>query len=225
MSLKLTPQRQEHLTGIFAEGAAGASRALSQWLGRPLSLAVTAVELVPLEGVADLLGPAETVIAACSMTLQGRMTGTILLIFRDQVGLEMVDLLIGRPLGTTTQWGELEQSAARETTNIVGCAYLSALARHLPELGFFATEVDASVHGLLPSPPVFFHDFAGSVIELALLERSLELDQVLLIETHFARDQQPVTTSGSEPLEWTLLFLPGRETLEVLTAPGESQHP
>ena len=35
-------------------------------------------------------------------------------------------------IGTATEWGELEQSAAMETTNIVGCAYLNALAAHLP---------------------------------------------------------------------------------------------
>ena len=43
--------------------------------------------------------------------------------------------MLQRALGTAREWGELEQSAAMETANIVGCAFLNSLAAHLPGSG------------------------------------------------------------------------------------------
>ena len=63
---------------------------------------------------------------------RGWLTGLIILVFKDSSGLALSDLLMHQAIGTTTTWGELEESAAKETTNIVGCAYVNALATHLP---------------------------------------------------------------------------------------------
>ena len=46
-------------------------------------------------------------------------------------GLALADLLLGRPAGSGTAWGEVEESATLETANIVGCAYLGAIAAAL----------------------------------------------------------------------------------------------
>ena len=117
---------------IFERGAESASQALSKWLGEEVRLTISEVELVELTVAAEVLGPPETLVAACAMGLSGPLSGQILLVFEDRSGLALVDLLLHQPVGTTASWGELEQSAAQETTNIVGCAYLNALAAHLP---------------------------------------------------------------------------------------------
>ena len=132
------------------------------------------------------------------MGLTGRLTGLILLVFEDRSGLALVDLLLHQPVGTTTDWGELEQSAAKETTNIVGCAYVNALATHLP--GVVSPALDQAertkVGGgeLIPTPPTFVQEFAGSLLQFALMEQALELDQVLLIHSR-VRSRQ----AGAEP--------------------------
>ncbi len=95
------------------------------------------------------------------------------------------------PSARRASWGELEQSAAQETTNIVGCAYLNALAAHLP--GKISRDSPASEE-LVPTPPTFLHEFAGSLLEFALMEQALELDQVLLIHTSVR-----VGPAGTEP--------------------------
>jgi chemotaxis protein CheC len=208
MGPTLTDAHRRLLRMIFDRGAEGASLALSKWLGHEVRLAVSDVELVELEQAGGLLGPPETLVAACVMGLTGRLTGSILLVFEDRSGLALADLLLHQPIGTTTAWGELEQSAAKETTNIVGCAYVNALAAHLP-----GEDGGASGAGeLVPTPPSFLHEFAGSLLEFALMEQALELDQVLLIRSEFA---------GSRPglnLNWTLLFIPSRAALETLRA-------
>src|SRR5262245_30510586 len=204
MGPTLTDAHRRLLRMSFDRGAEGASLALSKWLGREVRLAVSDVELVELERAGELRGPPETLVAACVMGLAGRLTGSILLVFEDRSGLALADLLLHQPIGTTTAWGELEQSAAKETTNIVGCAYVNALAAHLP-----GEDGDGE---LVPTPPSFLHEFAGSLLEFALMDQALELDRLLLIRSEFAGGPD------LSQLNWTLLLIPSRAALEALAA-------
>jgi len=203
----LTDSQRNLLRMIFDRGAESASQALSKWLGQEVHLAISEVELVELARASELLGPEESLVAACTMGLTGRLTGLILLVFEDRSGLALADLLLQQPVGTSTIWDELEQSAAKETTNIVGCAYVNALAAHLP-----GAEAKAGANELIPTPPTFVREFAGSLLEFALMEQALELDQILLIHTEFAAGRQ------GPSLNWTLLFVPSRDALHVLAA-------
>jgi chemotaxis protein CheC len=206
---------QRHLLRmIFDRGADAASQALSKWLGQEVHLAVSKVELAELAQATDLLGPAESLVTACTMGLIGRLTGLILLVFEDTSGLALVDLLLHHPIGTTRAWGDLEQSAAKETTNIVGCAYINALAIHLPSLALVQLD-EPHVHQpsggeLVPTPPTFVREFAGSLLQFAIMEQALELDQVLLIHSQFIAGKHELN------LNWTLLFVPSRESLHSL---------
>ena len=135
------------------------------------------------------------------------LSGQILLVFEDRSGLALVDLLLHQPIGTAASWGELEQSAAQETTNIVGRTYLNALAAHLP--GKISRDSPARDE-LVPTPPTFLREFAGSLLEFVLMEQALELDQVLLIHTSFTSSPQELN------LNWSLLFIPDRASLHAL---------
>ena len=64
----------------------------------------------------------------------------------------------------------------------------------------------------MPTPPTFLHEFAGSLLEFALMEQAMELDQVLLVHTAFAASRQELN------LNWTLLFIPDRASLQALAA-------
>jgi len=196
---------------IFERGAESASQALSKWLGQDVRLTISEVELVELSVAAEVLGPPETLVAACAMGLSGPLSGQILLVFEDRSGLALADLLLHQPVGTTATWGELEQSAAQETTNIVGCAYLNALAAHLP--GKISRDASASSE-LVPTPPLFLREFAGSLLEFALMDQALELDQVLLVHTSFASSSRDSNLN----LNWSLLFIPDRASLQALAS-------
>jgi chemotaxis protein CheC len=191
------------LRTIFERGAEGASQALSKWLGAEVRLAVSAVDRVELAAAAEVLGPPEALVAACAMGLSGPLGGRMILAFEDRSGLALVDLLLGQPVGTTAGWGDVERSAAMETTNIVGCAYLNALAAHLPTTGPGPAE-------LSPTPPAFFHEFAGSLLEFALMDQAMELDEVLLVRSTFEASRADLN------LDWTLLVIPDRPTLRAL---------
>ncbi len=75
-----------------------------------------------------------------------------------------------------------------------------------------APTAEAGANELIPTPPTFVHEFAGSLLEFALMEQALELDQILLIHSEFAAGRQELS------LNWTLLFIPSRDALHVLAA-------
>lgn len=204
MSL-LNEVQKRMLQTILGRGAEGASQAISRWIGEPVRLLLGEVEQVELAAAAEALGSPEGLVAACLMGLTGPLGGSILLCFDDRAGLALVDLLLRQPIGTTTEWGEVERSAAMETANIVGCAYLNALAAHLPSsLGTTAAGE------LAPTPPVFFHEFAGSLLQFALIDQALDLEKVLLVRTTFE------TGGAGAALDWNLLFIPDAPSLAAL---------
>jgi chemotaxis protein CheC len=191
------------LTVAFDRGAEDASLALARWLSRPVRLEVSAVEQVSLEEASEVLGPGETLVVACAMEMHGALDGQLLLVFEERSGLALVDMLLGQAPGTTTEWGELEQSAAKETANIVGCAYLNSLAAHLPT-------VDAEPGALVPGPPSFHVEFAASLLEFVLMDQAITGDRLLLFKSRFTAEQAA--------LDWSLLFVPGASAFGGLLA-------
>lgn len=194
----LSVAQQRALHAIFERGAESASQALSRWLGRTVQLEVAEVEQTEIEQAIEAVGPGDALIAACCMGLTGRVSGELLLIFEDRAGLALADMLLNQPPGTSTVWGDLERSAAQETANIVGCAYLNALASHLPGIS----------EPLVPGPPEFRHEFAASLLEFALLDQAIQSDRVLLVRTRFEAD--------SAALDWSLVFVPSSATHDEL---------
>ncbi|WP_169979366.1 chemotaxis protein CheC [Tautonia rosea] len=179
------------------EGAEAASVALSKWLGRPASLVVSRVRFVELIEATEALGPGDAVVAACAIPLSGPLPGTVLMIFDDRSAMTMIDALLGRPEGTGTEWGEMEQSAAQETSNIVVCAFVNAMAESLNPGGL-----------MIPGPPEFRFEFSGSLIEFALMDQMSRNDQIMMVEIHFSVDG--ITN------DWAMVIVPAAGGLETL---------
>ena len=188
------------IEAILETAAQGAAHALSVWLGRRVEMAMTAVDEVELAGASDLLGPADRLVAVCGMELKGWLGGELLVVFEDATGLALADLLLGRPRGTSLAWGELEQSAACETANIVACALLNALAEQLPD--------ETRDEPLVPSPPAFRHEYAGSLLEFALMNQAMLSDRVVLTRSRM--------TADGEALSLWLLYVPGGPAFQAL---------
>lgn len=168
----------------FERGAAEASRALSKWLGRSAEIAVRQIDRLPLAAAAAALGTAEAPLCVCAMPVAGRLDGLLLLACDDASGLTLCDLLLEEPAGTTREWSEMARSAFAETANIVGCAYLNAIAADLPPA--------AGASGIVPAPPWFVRDYAEAVMDSVLLEQALGDATVFLTRTEFRIDATPI---------------------------------
>lgn len=191
------------LTIVLRHGEDEASSALSKWLGRSARVTVEQVEQLPLAEATAVLGSPDAPICSCAMAMHGCLTGQLILVFDDASGLALADLLLGKPVGASNGWGEVEQSAALETINIIGCAYLNALVH-------FFRESEGAEHELIPSPPRFARDFAESLMQFALMNQAMASDVVFLTRTEFRIE--------GEPVNWNLLFVPDAESLASLQA-------
>ena len=197
----LTEQQLDIFGGALRCGAADASEALGRWIGKPTSISIDLVEQLPLAKATGVLGVGDEPICFCVAEMQGRLTGQLVLAFDDASGLALADLLLDQPRGTAAAWGEMETSAALETTNILGCHYLGSLARALPAGDGLTSE-------LLPSPPRFNRDFAESLIEFILMDQIVATDYALLTRVQFRIDEDPV--------DWSMLMVPDAASMATL---------
>ena len=164
MEAPLSDSQLQHLAEALHLGAGQASRAMATWLSVPSLVEIDSVEQLPISDAADVLGSPEQTLCFCSLEMTGALTGQIVLAFDDQSGLSLTDLLLNHPVSTATEWGEVEQSAALETTNIIGTAYLNALSRSL-------SGPDGDSLELLPSPPIFQREFAESLLQTVFFKK------------------------------------------------------
>lgn len=197
---ELTPSQLQPLRHWFHQGAKEASSAFSKWTGKRCMICVEALDQMPLADAAGKLSLEGEAICFCALQVSGLFSGQLIFGFDDASGLALADLLLNQAIGTSTDWHEMATSAALETTNIIGCAFLNALAKELPKVD------DSSA--LLPSPPSFARDFPESFLEFALVEQAMVSNHVLLASTVFHIDESPVN--------WNLLYIPGLEFMRQL---------
>ncbi len=212
----LTSAQLQRLAQTFHAGAAEASCALQRWLDAPALFSMDSVEQRSLEEGSAVLRECGETIGMCLMHMQGSLAGQMILAFDDASGLMLADLLLQQPPGTASQWGEVEVSAAQESMNILGSAYLNGMAASLSR--WADDRVD-----LLPTPPLFFRDFAESLLQTAFLEQASVGSQLFFAEARFELQ--------GRPLNWTFLLIPDPESLTKLgailsssDACGESRH-
>ena len=199
----LSERQLEQLHTVIDEGAQQASSALTTWIGRPSLIRVESLDQLPLNEATAVLGEGEDPVCFCAMAVTGWLSGQLILAFDDASGLALANLILQASVSDSTDdvWGEIEQSAAMETANILGCAFLNALAAHAGEF----IETDAE---LIPSPPCFNRDFAESLLQFALMGQAAEHSTVFLTRTRFEVSETP--------LNWTLLFVPDGASLDTL---------
>lgn len=193
MDKPLSESQLQRLAEALHLGASQASRAMATWLSVPSVVEFDSVEQLPISDAADVLGGADQTLCFCSMEMTGSLTGQVILAFDDRSGLSLSDLLLDHSVRNATDWGEVETSAALETANILGCAYLNALTSNL------ATP-DGETLSLLPSPPAFRREFAESLLQTVFLGQAMASDFIVAARATFQiRGQR---------LNWQLLFVP-----------------
>jgi len=166
----------DRLAIVLRRAADEASASLSKWLGRPTRIVVREVTALPLDRAVTMLGAGDAVLCVCGMHVAGALPGVLALATDDASGLALADLLLGRSCGTSTEWGEIERSAAAETTNIIGCAYLNAVAAD--------SGASDETPPLVPSPPWFVRDFPEAVMGGIVMTQAAA-DAVFLTRTAF----------------------------------------
>ncbi len=178
-------------------GAGHAATALSQMTNRTIMITVPRVNIRPLEEACDTVGAPDEVVAAILMHMMGDLTGRALLLFPQRSARTLCDFLLRREIGTTQDFGEMEQSALKEAGNILASAYLNALSDFMGMM-------------LVPSVPSLVIDLSGAVLTSTHLNFGHDRDYAFCVETSFRVE------GASEPLGGHFLLLPDMASLRSI---------
>jgi len=168
----LDTRQVDALREVGNVGAGHAATALSQLVGRSVSLSVPKVAVVPFPQISDILGGPEAEVAALYMKVYGDTRGNILIVFPPDNLATLAGQMLGKPVSSLHSPSELERSAMLELGNILSSAYLSAISQLLHI-------------SLIPSVPSLAVDMVGAVLEAPILEISRVADTALVLQTEF----------------------------------------
>ncbi|PKL91183.1 MAG: CheY-P-specific phosphatase CheC [Candidatus Goldiibacteriota bacterium HGW-Goldbacteria-1] len=198
MTIKLSDFHKDALREMGNIGAGNAATALSQLLGKDVSLSVPKVLMVPVDKMVDRIEFKNEIVAAVYLKIFGDITGRALMIFPQNKVFLIVDLLMRRALGTTKEFGENEQSALKEIGNILISSYMNAIAKLM---------------GLnsVPSVPALAVDMVEAVFQTVSAEIAETGSEALLIETDMVEE--------TAKIQATVFLIPDEESMrKILTS-------
>src|ERR671921_2385413 len=164
-------------------GAGHAATALSGMTNRKIMITVPRVYVCPLEEACDLVGPPDAVVAAVLMHMMGDLTGRAMVLFPQRAAHTLCDFLFRRPIGSTKDLGEMEQSGLKEAGNILASAYLNALSDFMGMM-------------LVPSVPSLVIDLSGAVLTSAHLNFGHDREYAFCVDTAFSIEGSPDLMAG-----------------------------
>jgi chemotaxis protein CheC len=178
-------------------GAGHAATALSQMIGGTIMISVPTINVSRLEEVPPQVSAPEEPVAAVLMHMLGDLTGRTLLVFPKPTAVRLAELMLHRPGGSSSELGEMEQSAIKEAGNILSSAYMNALSDFMGMM-------------LLPSPPSLAVDMSTGVLTTAYLQFGSDRDYVFCVESEF------YMTDVEEKLRGFFLLLPDPGSLQAI---------
>ncbi len=174
--ISLDPVDQKILERAVHLGLQHAAEGLSGMIGRPVRLEASRILVLPFAGVRSALPPNEDVMLGVSLTLNGEWSAQVMLLFEPHMANDLVDLLLGQTLGTTTTLDDLARSALAEVGNVMGAFFAGTIA-------------DLAGTLFVPSTPELSEGSITTLLENRLADIASRFDSVLLIETRIAEDQ------------------------------------
>lgn len=190
---KLSDFQRDALRELGNIGAGSAATALSQLLGRDVSLNVPEVMIIPVDKIAERLASMHKIVAAVYLRIFGEIKARALIIFPQDKVMLLIDLLMKRSLGDTREFGETEQSALKEVGNIIISAYLNAIAKFI---------------GLnsVPSVPALAVDMMDAIFETISAEMAEMGPEALLIENEMSEEITKIKS--------TLILIPDKDAMD-----------
>lgn len=180
---------------LFSTATDRASKACSLWTHGDIVLSLDEVRETSLCEVAEVLELSNELSTLVRVGIEGEYGGQLLLAFDDANAGNLIGSLLNRPVKSSGNWNNLEQSALAETGNIIGSVYLNSM-----------TELTGC--RLWPTPPQVLRDYAMSMIEQAVMTQAAYDDRIMLCKTRFECQGQHV--------QWSLVLVPSPELMRLI---------
>ncbi len=151
--------------------AGNATTALASLLQSKVDMKVPQVKLLEFKDVGAILGGEEQEMVGSYLGVEGDITGSILFLVKKDVALHLVTkMMMGYASG---DFGEMEQSAFKEISNIITGAYLNALS----------TMTNMCIY---PTVPDLAIDMAGAILSVPAIQFGIYGDNILLIQSQIS---------------------------------------
>jgi chemotaxis protein CheC len=178
-------------------GAGHAATALSQMTNHRIMVSVPHLQVIPVQTVPELLSDPEEPVVAVMMHMLADLTGRAMLIFPRESALRVAEILLRRKAGSTSDLDVLAQSAISEAANILGSAYMNALASFMGMM-------------LLPSVPTLLIDGCAAVLSAGHAGSGVTREWVFTVETEF------LMQLAEQPVEGYFLLMPDPASLDKI---------
>jgi len=191
---KIDSQYYDVLREIGNIGAGNATTALAQLLNMKLDMRVPKVDLVEFNKLAETVCGEEEIVVGIYLFLEEDVKGSMMFLLEEASAHALVNHLMGREVGYSQPFNEMDFSALQEIGNIITGAYLSSLS------GLTGLFINASV-------PYMTLDMAGAILSVPAIEFGRLGDKALLIETEFGDDIE---------INGYFIFIPDMESYDVI---------
>ena len=194
----LTAEDKKIWDEIVKKGMLNAITGLSRMVRRDLVINTIEVRRMPARSMPGLFGGPDQLVIGVYLTFTGATNGHILIAHEPSIAYKILDLLMGRKIGTSKRLDEMSKSALGEMGNVTSAYFLNAVADHL----------QITLH---PSPPVVMMDMAGAIMDMALASILQERDDVFMARTSFGLSDRTI--------EGNFLIMPNASFLNLPLIP------
>jgi len=168
-----------YIQELAREGMYNAAVGFATMLGERLTVTEPILKIIPYSEIPDLLGGLEAEAVGIYLRAQGSIPSQFMLILPFQKATELVDLLMGQPVGTTQQLGSLERSALAEVGNLTGTFFMNTIAT--------LTHTE-----LRPTPPAVMVDMVGAIMDIIVATSGEVGESVLMLQASFELNNRQV---------------------------------
>ena len=187
----ITDMHLDVLKEIGNIGAAHAATSMSQLLDRKIDMHVPNVELVSFDGMFDLAGGAEKIVAGIFLRIEGDLSGSMFFVLPLDSANHFIQRLIGDSSFNKPPLSEIGISAMQELGNILSGSYLSALS-------------DFTGLKIYPTVPSLSVDMVGAIVSFGLIEVFHHSDEVIVIDTQIWEE----SADGRSSIDGHFFLLP-----------------
>ncbi len=186
-----------YLELLAKEGIHNAARGFSGMLGQELTVSEPEVRMLPLFSISSIVGGPEDEVVGIYLRAEGDLATQFMMVIPIQKAMELVDLLMDQPVGSTESLGSLERSALAEVGNLTAAYFMNSIAA-------------ISGIALRPTPPAVMVDMVGAILDIIIATSGGISDSIMMLKTKFILGTREVGTDF-----WVI---PDDKTIQLLSS-------
>ncbi len=146
-----------------------AARGLSEFMGCSIAIGTTQARVVRFGEISTGIGNLESEMVGVYLRMKGDLSGQVILILPLDSALNMANLLMELPPGTSAELGDMERSALGEAGHIMVSYFLNAMYA-------------LTGKPLRPSTPAVMVDMLGAIVNVLATPVGEVGDELMIIE-------------------------------------------